>query len=183
MGTADSAGDEVRDGLRLLLDRQKIHDVIMRYCRGIDRHDAELVRTTFHDDAIQNQDGVDRSIADLIEILRNPARGVMKAITHNVCNEIVEIDGDVANSESYFFACHRLEHEGSYWTWIVNGRYVDRLERRDGVWRIAYRKAEYDWSRVDKVEDPLPELGMVQSSDKIVLRFASAEDRSTSGSA
>ena len=31
---------------------------------------------------------------------------------------------------------------------IAHGRYLDRYEKRDGVWRILYRKIIYDWSEV-----------------------------------
>ncbi len=30
-------------------------------------------------------------------------------------------------------------------------RYVDRLERRDGEWRIADRRCVFDWSRRDTI--------------------------------
>lgn len=38
--------------LRLLEDRQAIHEVILRYCRGVDRSDPDLILSAFHDDAI-----------------------------------------------------------------------------------------------------------------------------------
>ena len=38
--------------LQQLLDKQEIHEVIMRYCRGIDRLDREMIRSVYHDDAI-----------------------------------------------------------------------------------------------------------------------------------
>ena len=31
--------------------RAEIHDVLLRYCRGLDRVDMKLVRGAFHDDA------------------------------------------------------------------------------------------------------------------------------------
>ena len=40
------------EALRALADRLEIHDVLMRYCRGIDRGDPELLRTVFHDHAL-----------------------------------------------------------------------------------------------------------------------------------
>lgn len=180
MNTAENSPgltDGLRERLLALLDKQEIHDVLMRYCRGLDRWDLDLVESAFHPDAIQNQDGTDRSVADLLEILRNPARRVMKSISHNVTNEQVELHGDVADSECYFFACHRIEHDGADWTWIVSARHLDRFERRDGEWRIAYRRAENDWSRLDKIGDPPAGLGMIQSDDDkaVTLRFADAK--------
>jgi hypothetical protein len=36
---------------RALLDRAQIHDALMRYSRGVDRGDGELVVACFHPDA------------------------------------------------------------------------------------------------------------------------------------
>ncbi len=40
--------------LRYLLDRQEISDCLMRYARGVDRHDETLLASAFHTDAIDN---------------------------------------------------------------------------------------------------------------------------------
>jgi len=34
---------------------------------------------------------------------------------------------------------------------VIGLRYCDRLERRDGEWRIANRVCAMDWSRIDAV--------------------------------
>ncbi|WP_221890845.1 nuclear transport factor 2 family protein [Microbispora sp. KK1-11] len=33
-------------------DQQEIHEVVLRYCRGVDRLDMDLVRSAYHPDAI-----------------------------------------------------------------------------------------------------------------------------------
>ena len=38
----------VTDALRELSDKQAITEVIYRYCRGLDRMDADLVRAVWH---------------------------------------------------------------------------------------------------------------------------------------
>ncbi|MDX6739529.1 nuclear transport factor 2 family protein [Actinocorallia sp. A-T 12471] len=37
--------------LEELSARAQIHDVLLRYCRGLDRVDMDLVRGAFHEDA------------------------------------------------------------------------------------------------------------------------------------
>ena len=37
--------------LEELTARTEIHDVLLRYCRGLDRVDMSLVRSAFHKDA------------------------------------------------------------------------------------------------------------------------------------
>ena len=52
-------------------------------------------------------------------------------------------DGDVAHAETYYLFVGRNRDETN---WVAGGRYVDRLERRDGAWRIALRCNAVEWS-------------------------------------
>lgn len=61
---------------------------------------------------------------------------------HNVTTHTCQIDGDVAYAESYVMVVLLSPDERT--TSIMNGRYVDRLEKRDGHWRIAVRRATVD---------------------------------------
>jgi hypothetical protein len=40
--------------LQQLIDKLEIHEVLTRYCRGIDRCDAELLESVYHPDATDN---------------------------------------------------------------------------------------------------------------------------------
>ena len=37
--------------LRQLIDKQEIYEVLCTYCRGVDRCDADLVRSAYHEDS------------------------------------------------------------------------------------------------------------------------------------
>ena len=39
------------EALQRLIDKDEIRDVMARYCRGVDRADWDLVRSTYHTDA------------------------------------------------------------------------------------------------------------------------------------
>ena len=39
--------EKTERALQVLLDKQEIHKVLMRYCRGIDRCDAELLCSVY----------------------------------------------------------------------------------------------------------------------------------------
>lgn len=134
-----------------LLDKQQITEVLFRYCRGIDRNDIDLALDVFHLDAVDNHTGTPIPIAEVARRLRNPARGVLKAATHMLSNILIDLDGDVAHSEAYFLASHRLMHEGEDLDWIVAGRYLDRFERRRQIWKISHRRAVFDWDRLQRV--------------------------------
>jgi hypothetical protein len=140
--------------LRLMEDRQAIHDVIVRYCRGVDRSDPDLVLAAFHDDAIDNHYGVVLPFREAIGTLKSARTGAPPSKTrsmHNICNILIELDGDLARCETYVTVIVRIPYEGREMDWMHAGRYVDRFERRNGEWRIAHRTVVYDLERFDEV--------------------------------
>ena len=143
---------EANRALRELLDKQEIHEVLMRYCRGIDRCDEELLRGVYHPDAADNHGLFVGKAADFIPwALKALERDL--STKHYVTNELIELRGDIADVESYVLAVHhRVAEEGGLVDLIMAGRYIDRFERRAGVWKIADRKVVMDWARIDPVE-------------------------------
>jgi hypothetical protein len=156
----------VLDAMQILLAKQEIHEALMRYCRGIDRCDVDLVLSAFHDDAVDNHTGTEIPVAERFPVVVPMARTTTKCTSHNICNELVEIDGDVAHSESYLVAYHRVEHEGRDIDYLLGARYVDRFERRNGSWRIAHRTVVVDWERFEEVPDPPVGLATVHYFDE-----------------
>ncbi|MEM7569242.1 MAG: nuclear transport factor 2 family protein, partial [Pseudomonadota bacterium] len=65
----------------------------------------------------------------------------------------IELEGDVAFGEIYFRAFHRIEEHGLDRDFLIWGRYIDRYERRDGVWKIAHRTELNDTSRTEPAND------------------------------
>ncbi len=58
-------------------------------------------------------------------------------------NHSCDIDGDVAHTETYYLFVGRNRDETN---WLAGGRYIDRLERRLGAWKIALRTNAIEWS-------------------------------------
>jgi len=151
----------IESRLRLVEDRQAIHDVIVRYCRGVDRSDAELVLAAFHDDAIDNHFGVVLPFREAIGTLKAARSGgihpsAKTTSMHNICNMLIEVDGEFARCETYVIVIVRIPQDHRPIDWVHAGRYVDRFERRNGEWRIAHRTVVYDLERFDEVS-PAPD--------------------------
>ena len=138
-----------------LLDRREIEDVILRYCRGIDRGDLELVRSCYWPDATDSHGGFsgtrDEFVAWVEALLAR-----FESTSHFVGNLLVELAGDVAVVETYAIAFHRSPEPKASLNSIVGVRYVDRFEKRGGAWKIARRVCVTEWSRVDDVAGRLP---------------------------
>ncbi|XVQ16100.1 nuclear transport factor 2 family protein [Spirillospora sp. CA-255316] len=59
--------------------------------------------------------------------------------THNITTHSCDIDGDVAHCDSYVIVV--LLGKDGRTTQSISGGYLDRLERRNGRWRIALRRS------------------------------------------
>ena len=134
-----------------LVAQQEIRDVLIRYTRGVDRMDPELVRSSYWPGAHDDHGAFQGTVEEFIEWLKVLEH--FDATMHFIGNQLVEVDGDVAHAESYCVAYHRrCARDGEQGHDLVLGlRYVDRLERRDGEWRIADRRCVFDWSRHDPI--------------------------------
>ena len=137
----------------------EIQQVIYRYCRGVDRGDAEIIRSVYHEGALDHHGefhGPGSEFADRVAagVQTNRSSG-----THNITNILIELDGDVAAVESYFIAYHPFPtDDGGETLAIFAGRYLDRFERRDRRWLIADRKVVMDWTRMDVPERQHPQM-------------------------
>jgi len=126
--------------IQYLTDRQEILDCIARNARGCDRHDSELLSSAYHDDGID-----EHGLANTIPgpeyhewANRVHASGSLQNM-HNITTHACEIDGDVAHADSYVIGLFlNPDRETAR---LLAGRYIDRLERRDGEWRIALRRS------------------------------------------
>ncbi|MFF4371664.1 nuclear transport factor 2 family protein [Streptomyces sp. NPDC001594] len=139
------------DQLDVLWSEREIRIVLQRYCRGLDRLDAELLKSAYHEDAHDDR-GVIRGNAhafvdQILPILRQAYTGTL----HTLHGSTIEIDGDTAGVETYCTAYHYLERDGVKRVEQYAGRYVDRFERRDGAWKIARRLVLNEWNLVQEV--------------------------------
>ncbi len=125
--------------LQYLTDRQEILDCVIRNSRGNDRFDAELVASSYHPDG-WHELGRSRIPGPHYGEHANEAHSrICEASLHNVTMQSCAIDGDVAHAESYVVGL--FADKGAEKSRMLAGRYIDRLERREGQWRIVLRRA------------------------------------------
>ncbi|WP_408899794.1 nuclear transport factor 2 family protein (plasmid) [Nocardioides sp. R1-1] len=147
--------DEAR--LRELLDRQAILDCLVRCARGVDRLDADLIRSAYHPDALDDHG---MFVGDRDEFCRWAVElhtSAHIAHQHHLTNHTCRLDGDSADAETYFVftAVNRPTSEGEAPTVVTSGgRYIDRLEQRAGEWRISVRLVVREWSVVHPTTAP-----------------------------
>lgn len=127
--------------LQRLIDRQDILDCLNRYSRGIDRYDRELLISAYHPDAKDDHGafvGTREDFADWVFVAHS---GQLKTM-HFLGNHTCELEGDVAHTETY---CIYFGYNKDETIDVVGNRYNDRMEKRNGEWRIADRICVLEW--------------------------------------
>ena len=149
--------------LEILIDKEEIREVLMRYGRGVDRLDEELIRSCYHEDSTDDHGHWRGNGQEFAGFIVNSLRERSHHTTHSIANIFIEIDPanpDYARSESYSLAyLRRKDDSGTEWLDFFSGRYIDKFERRNNEWKIAHRVIVHDWSisnPLDKESFPLP---------------------------
>jgi hypothetical protein len=122
--------------LRLVVAREEIRDCLTRLARGLDRHDVDLIASSFHEDAFVH-DPAFSSVTDFATWANAHHRHRWVAHQHFQTNETIAFTAvAVAHSETYCVLLGRRECGDVDMT---AARFVDRFERREGRWAIAER--------------------------------------------
>jgi hypothetical protein len=137
--------------IRLLVDRQQIHERLVQYFVNVDRREWEPVKAIFVPgtrvdysalmpigDAVPAEEVVD-TIAQAIELY--------SLTVHQMGNCEIVVDNDTARSETWINAHHVYadpqRNDGRLP--IAGLRYQDRWVRTDDGWLVEHRKAFTDW--------------------------------------
>src|SRR5436190_5706644 len=91
--------------LRELLDERAIRNVVLTYCRGVDRMDRELVRSCYHDDATEVHGSFTGTIDGYLDWVWHVLSRYERT-QHFVGNLLIELRADRAHVETYGLASH-----------------------------------------------------------------------------
>jgi ketosteroid isomerase-like protein len=129
--------------LMQLLDKQDILECLTRYCRAMDRFDKELLLSCYHPDATDDHGSFVGSPNDFWNYYSAWHTKFNRAHHHSISNTTFELNGNTAHTETYWLF-ESMNPDGS--NGLSGGRYIDRLEKREGVWKIAARACLIEWS-------------------------------------
>jgi ketosteroid isomerase-like protein len=153
-------------------DRLMIQDLIYRLARAVDRRDTQAVREAYHPDAIDSHGAFVGGPEEYMRFTEERNRTIPFS-QHQVTNMLIEFAGpDLALVETYLLSMQRYSPESAASFAQFAGeaaaqqvaqrgmdsmgchRYVDRVQRRDGQWRILRRTVVFDW----RTSLPIPEV-------------------------
>ena len=128
-----------------ILDKESIRELVYTYCRAADRHDNKLMRSLYQEDAYDDHGSFFKGKAmEFIDLLPEIQKS-MGILHHNVTTHNIKLDGDMAEGETYIIAFHQvLTEEGDYDV-LIGGRYFDKYEKRNNVWKFSSRAVDADW--------------------------------------
>lgn len=138
--------------------KDEITDALLRYTRGIDRLDGDLVHSAFHPGAMCVDYGAEpMTIEDFVTYAIPRLGQAYSATQHRVSNIAIEFDEGHSRAvcEAYVLAFHVQQTSAAPKLHTFNGRYVDRFERRSGGWKIATRTLRVDWSRIETLDETM----------------------------
>lgn len=160
------------EGLDLLLSERAIHRLAYTYARGGDRIDSEIFKSVFWPEGGYRQHYSDEPISVIGDSLIEEFMGRTFSCTHHMTgNILIDFQSEnQARTEVYFAAFHltrshvdakaleailgptRFAEEaskpGRVYEIVVGGRYLDEVERREGVWKISRRRLIHDYTTV-----------------------------------
>lgn len=141
--------------LQELADRSAIREVLVRYFRGVDKRDYELIKSCYTSDCYNEyahgfkETGTEKVIKMISGVEH------FRATMHFMGNQFIEVNGDTAKSETYCIAHHLTPLNDREERDMVQGlRYVDQLVRVNGGWKIKHRVQLRDWGRFDTTAKP-----------------------------
>lgn len=169
------------DELARLVDKDAIRDVLARYARGVDRCDWDMVRSAYHDDAHDNHGGYQGGVTGLIEWIRRRHIHIEQSM-HMLGNCLIDFHSPTHAIAETYCASYQRYGEAARETirlWIgdvelasdeyvyaaMTCRYVDRMEKRDGIWRIAGRVVIFEDVKAVKATSLLSDTWVLAKRD------------------
>ncbi len=135
--------------LQEMVDEFQLRKLVHAYCRAVDRGDFAQLKKLYHHDAVDAHGEFSAGTADDFVNQLAAARPYIRSMQHNITTVNFAISGRVAEGEIYTIAIHTLVGSGRDLDVVVGGRYLDKYEKRDGVWKIIERTIVTDWAHVN----------------------------------
>jgi ketosteroid isomerase-like protein len=134
---------DLREQLQALLDHKAISDKLAIWCRCADTRDMSRMTEVFADDLVWDFGAgtVDHGLTAVVErlVAHVGSAGNCGARQIHLANLRIDVDGDVAESEAYFFAASAGVATFAGQALLQWGNYLDHWERQDSGWRIVHR--------------------------------------------
>ena len=140
--------------VQALLDKQAIEEVLLKFLRGCDRADLDLVERAYWPDGWEDHGGTfDGPASEWVAVIKErlPKAGLMN---HMALNLIIDLkSATTATAECYILTASRLTVKGQEFDTRTLARCVDQMEKRGGEWRIFRRTLCWEWNEEHELSE------------------------------
>jgi len=154
--------------LQEMLDHYEIRKTLALYCHACDRADEALMASVYTgEDSFDDHGHVKAPGPEYAKAMTKLVLDRTEAISHILGQSLITVDGDKAGAETFFVAFMRLPASDSGPARMnqLIGRFVDRLERIDGTWKIRHRTCLRDTSMTTFIDrDDYAAYGFVEAT-------------------
>lgn len=133
----------VQSQILVLLDKQELQELVLRYARLVDRKDFARLAHLYHPDGRHDHGGMFAGGPTPFIAWLQRSMGDIET-QHLVANSLFMVEGDTAKGEIYTVNFHHLPATES--NYVAGGRYLDRYVRYEGRWVFQSRTRVIDWS-------------------------------------
>jgi hypothetical protein len=141
--------------LEVLADKLELTELVVKLARAVDRKDRQGILDCYSEKSFDDHGRFRGGRDEFAEfIANNPGFTTASAfLFHQMGQSLFEVDGDEAWGETYYTYTMQVEPEAIF---ISLGRYLDFFERKDGVWRITYRRVVVEWDGSVPAKNAVP---------------------------
>lgn len=137
----------------MLSDREQIYDLMIRYGRATDTHDAELARTLFTEDISAIYEPHSGLLEGFDAFMKRWIEGLESIQTmHQFTNFTFDINGDEGSYSCLLIAQHwprEMEPFGDTPMYTEGARYDCEVRRTPDGWRISHLHLRALWASGD----------------------------------
>jgi hypothetical protein len=140
--------DQLKLEFEELKAKQQLHELVTRYCVGVDRRDGELLSSLWVADSHIDFGVFKGTGQDFANVITTP-NPVVEIMFHFTSNELFTIAGNTAEGRHYVIGMTSVNIDGTKTQSMVGGRYLDKYARAQGVWKFTERLFVMDWNKND----------------------------------
>lgn len=153
--------------LQDLVDHHEIRTLLAEYCHACDRGDEAMMAACYAGDESWDDHGmVKASGPEYARVMTARMLANTEAASHILGQSLIRVEGDTAVAETFFVAFFRLPGsagEPARMNQLI-GRFVDRLARIGGAWKIRQRTCVRDTSLTQPItRDDYAAFGFVEA--------------------
>ena len=144
--------------LQEMLDHYEIRKTLSEYCNGCDRVNEDRMGSVYVEDSFDDHGGHKLPGPEFARVMAAQVASNSEVMFHLLGQSLINVKGDEAGCETYFFAVSRAPREGDLPLCNqLGGRFVDSLVRVGDGWKLKNRTVVRDWTMTLPVASDWPD--------------------------